>query len=324
VLTDHVGSAALPFFTIAATVMSDAPHSHERRETRIVYVAALFALTLWGGTPIANKIAVAEIDPATAGLLRSAVAGLLCALLAWGLKLPFPRTGRHRTLLLTSGIASFAAWPALLSTGLGLTTANHAALLIATIPIFTGLMAAAVDRIRPGSAWLLGVTIALGGTFLLIASRGGAAAGVGGNVTGDLFIFVGVLACAAGYVAGGKLAPTLGTVATTFWSLAVASILLVPALLWRWPRTDWAAIGLGSWAAVGYMALCSSLLGYLAWFWALGRGGIARISAWQLGQPVLTVILAALLLGERLTLPLVAAGLAVLGGTALTQLRASR
>jgi drug/metabolite transporter (DMT)-like permease len=304
--------------------MSDATHRHERREARVVYAVALFALLLWAGTPIANKIAVGEIDPATAGLLRSALAGGLCALLALSLKLPFPRTGPQRALLLISGIASFAAWPALLSAGLGLTTANHAALLIATIPIFTGLMAAAVDRVRPGVAWLLGVTIALGGTFLLIGSRSVAASAANGNVAGDLLIFVGVVACAAGYVAGGKLAPAIGTFATTFWSLGVTSILLVPAIVWRWPRTDWTAVGLGSWAAVGYMAICSSLLGYLAWFWALGRGGIARISAWQLGQPVLTVVLAALLLGERLTLPLVAAGVAVLGGTALTQIRSRR
>jgi drug/metabolite transporter (DMT)-like permease len=143
-------------------------------------------------------------------------------------------------------------------------------------------------------------------------------------VAGDILIFCGVLACAAGYVAGGKLAPAIGTFATTFRSLGVTSILLLPAILWRLPRTNWGAVGLGSWAAVGYMAVCSSLLGYLAWFWALGRGGIARISAWQLGQPVLTVALAALLLGERLTWPLAVAGLAVLGGTVLTQVRARR
>jgi drug/metabolite transporter (DMT)-like permease len=304
--------------------MSDPGFLHDRREARVVYAATLFALLLWAGTPIANKIAVGQIDPATAGLLRSAIAGVLCALLARALKLPFPKNRSQRALLLTSGFASFAAWPALLSAGLGLTTANHAALLIATIPVFTGLIAAAVDRSRPGGAWLLGVAIALGGTFVLIGVRGGSASPVDGSVVGDLVIFVGVIACAGGYVAGGKLAPAIGTFATTFWSLGVTSIALVPVILWRWPRTDWAAVGLGSWSAIGYMAICSSLLGYLAWFWALGRGGIARVSAWQLGQPVLTVVLAALLLGERLSASLVVAGVAVLGGTALTQIRARR
>jgi len=64
------------------------------------------------------------------------------------------------------------------------------------------------------------------------------------------------------------------------------------------------------------MALFSSLIGYVAWFWVLGRGGITRISAWQLGQPVLTV--------KRITWLLAIAGVAVLVGTALTQVRPRR
>src|SRR6185369_13396483 len=108
--------------------------SRQRRQMRRVYAAALGTLMLWGATPIANKIAIASIDAATAGMLRSAVAGVVCAALAWRWKLPWPAESSQRALLLISSIASFAAWPLLLSMGLALTTANHAALLIATIP----------------------------------------------------------------------------------------------------------------------------------------------------------------------------------------------
>jgi drug/metabolite transporter (DMT)-like permease len=101
-------------------------------------------------------------------------------------------------------------------------------------------------------------------------------------------------------------------------------VVLVPAVALLWPRTDWSEVSAGAWLAVAYMALFSSLIGYVAWFWALGRGGIARISAWQLGQPVLTVVFSALLLGERVTVSLVVAGAAVLLGTALTQVRPRR
>jgi drug/metabolite transporter (DMT)-like permease len=298
--------------------------SRQRREMRRVYAAALATLMLWGATPIANKIAIASIDAATAGMLRSAVAGLVCAALAWRWKLPWPGAWPQRVLLAISSVASFAAWPLLLSMGLALTTASHAALLIATIPIFTGLMAAVVERVHPTRSWVLGVAIALAGTFVLIAVRTGGTPNVAGSLVGDLVIFVGVIACAAGYVAGGKLAPAIGTVATTFWGLGIATVVLTPVIAWRWHYTAWSVVGVVPWAAIGYMALFSSLLGYLAWFWALGRGGIARISAWQLGQPVVTVVLAAIVLGERLTVSLAIAGIAVLAGTALTQRRARR
>jgi drug/metabolite transporter (DMT)-like permease len=156
---------------------------------------------------------------------------------------------------------------------------------------------------------------------VLIAVRGGAAAAANGSVGGDLVILVGVVASAAGYVAGGKLSPVLGTWATTFWGLASASIVLVPAVALLWPRTDWAAVGQIEWLAILYMALISSLAGYVAWFWALGRGGITRISAWQLGQPVITLVLAVSLLGEVITWQAVVAGAAIFAGTALAQWR---
>jgi drug/metabolite transporter (DMT)-like permease len=294
--------------------------NHWRDRPAAVYAAAVFALVLWAGTPIANKIAVAAIDPATAGLLRSALAGLASLLLAWLWRLPFPAGARQRTLLALSSIGNFVAWPWLLSVGLGFTTANHAALMIATIPVFTGLMAATVDRIRLGFAWFAGVTISLCGTALLIGVRADIGSAAAGSVIGDLIILLGVLACAAGYVAGGKLAPQIGTFPTTFWGLGTANVILVPALALLWARTGWSGVGAGAWLAVAYMALCSSFVGYIAWFWALGRGGITRISSWQLGQPVLTVVAAGVLLGERVTWPLAVAGFAVLIGTALTQL----
>jgi drug/metabolite transporter (DMT)-like permease len=300
------------------------PDARWRDHPAAVYAAAIFSLVLWAGTPIANKISVAAIDPATAGLLRSALAGVASLVLAILLRLPFPFSTQQRVLLALSGVGNFVAWPWLLSLGLGLTTANHAALMIATIPIFTGLMAAAVERIRPSTAWLVGVTISLLGTAFLIGVRADGPSAAAGSVVGDVLILLGVLACAAGYVAGGLLAPQIGTFATTFWGLGSSVAFLAPALALIWGRTDWAAVSSSAWLAVGYMALCSSFVGYIAWFWALGRGGIARMSAWQLGQPVLTIVAAGFLLGERVTWPLVAAGIAVLFGTALTQLAPRR
>ena len=49
------------------------------------------------------------------------------------------------------------------------------------------------------------------------------------------------------------------------------------------------------------------------------RGGIARIAVFQFLQPVLSVIAAAVILGERVTWTIVAAGLLILAGTWIAQ-----
>jgi drug/metabolite transporter (DMT)-like permease len=78
-------------------------------------------------------------------------------------------------------------------------------------------------------------------------------------------------------------------------------------------------LGTVGWLAVAYLALGSSILGYITWYWALARGGIARIAVLQFAQPVATLVLAALILDEPLRLPLALAGAGIILGIAIAQ-----
>ena len=285
------------------------------------YALAALAVLFWGGTPVANKIAVATIDPATTGVLRAILAGPIAILLVFALKLPFPKSSHDRLLLVVSGITSFAIWPTLLSIGISLTTAAHAGLILAQIPIFTGLFAALVNRKWPGFRWWIGSIVAVVGTFFLILYRNGTTA-EDASITGDLVVLAGVIACSIGYIAGGKLSPVIGTWATTFWGIALAAVTLVPVGAILLGRTNWSAVDGISWFAMSYLVILGTIGCYLAWFWALGRGGITRISSWQLAQPVITLILAAILLGELITFPLIAVAGVIVAGAAYTQLPA--
>ena len=288
-----------------------------------VVLAGSGAILLWSGTAIANKIAVVHMDPMTAGVLRSMIAGLIALSIVLATRLPRPGSRAQWGLLLVSGVSSFALWPMLMSLGLGYTTANHTVLIMAVLPALTGLLGSALERRLPSRGWWLGVGIAMAGTVYLIFMRGGGGALLteAGGAVGDLIVFAGTLICAVGYVAGGRLAPVIGTWSTTLWGLSAALVVLVPAFALRIGFTDWASVGTQGWTAIAYMTLLSSLAGYAAWFWALGHGGIARIGSWQFAQPVLSVFLAAALLGEAITLSLVGAAATILLGTALAQRR---
>jgi drug/metabolite transporter (DMT)-like permease len=263
------------------------------------------------------------MDPMTAGVLRSMIAGLIALSIVLATRLPRPGSRAQWGLLLVSGVSSFALWPMLMSLGLGYTTANHTVLIMAVLPALTGLLGSALERRLPSRGWWLGVGIAMAGTVYLIFMRGGGGALLteAGGAVGDLIVFAGTLICAVGYVAGGRLAPVIGTWSTTLWGLSAALVVLVPAFALRIGFTDWASVGTQGWTAIAYMTLLSSLAGYAAWFWALGHGGIARIGSWQFAQPVLSVFLAAALLGEAITLSLVGAAATILLGTALAQRR---
>lgn len=96
--------------------------------------AAVLALLLWSGTTSANKIAVKDIDGLTVGVLRSALASVVALFVVTAMRLKPPTARGQVGLIIRSGVTSFAIWPALLSIGVGWTTAGHAGLVLGLIP----------------------------------------------------------------------------------------------------------------------------------------------------------------------------------------------
>ncbi len=285
----------------------------------VPFVAAVIALLLWSGTAIANKVAVNYIDALSAGVLRSILAGVIATTIAIILRLPFPTTLRDVVILLISGFTSFAVWPALLSVGIEHTTASHAAMIMALIPVFTVLIATFIKGQKPRIGWWAGSSIAMGGAAVLVIARMDSLeqAPYHSSMVGDLIILLGCLACSLGYVAGGKLSRRLGTVATTFWGLATTLVLLIPLFGTLYNRTAWGHIPIEGWLALAWMTLLSSFAGYVLWFFALSRGGIRRIGSLQLAMPMITLVLAVLILDEKLTLVLMLSCAVIITGTYL-------
>ena len=277
--------------------------------------AAVLALAMWSGTAIANKIAVAHMSGLTAGVLRSLLAGVFALTIAIALRLPRPASGRDFLLLIVSGLTSFAIWPSMISVGIERTTATHAAIIMATIPVYTVLIAHLVKRRLPRRGWWLGAAVAFGATIALLTRPGSGIPESQSTVGGDLIILSGCVLCALGYVAGGSLSRRIGSIATTFWGLATALVLLAPAFALLAAETAWPDVPAEGWMAIAWMAVLSSLAGYGLWFYALDKGGIAKIGSLQLAMPVVTVIAAALLLQEVITAEIAAITVIIVCGT---------
>lgn len=286
----------------------------------IVLFAAYGAVVIWGATPLATKVAVADLDPLAVGLLRTLLAGIAALpLILFGRVKP-PKSGRGRAYLAISALGGFVVFPLLFSFGLQLTSAGHAALLLGVLPVLTGLIAALLDRRLPGGRWWFGCAIALAGTALLVGARFDVSL-KDGSMLGDLLVLASAVAASAGYVTGARAARETGTWAVTLWGLVLGSVVLLPVLPFALGAGDVAAAGVLAWGSVLYMALISSILGYAAWYWALGQGGIGRTGLAQFAQPLIGVALAVALLGEAMTWPMVAAAAAILAGVALARMK---
>lgn len=282
---------------------------------------ALFAVLLWSATPLMTKVAVQQMDPLAVALLRTELAALVALPAVFLVRPALPRSTPARLELAVSALGAFVLFPVLLALGLARTGAGHAALIIAAAPVATGLIAALLERRRLAMRWWWGCAVALAGTGLLAAERFGF--GDGDSVlAGDLLVLAGVLCAATGYVTGARAAREIGTWAATLWGLLLGGLALLSLAPVALAPAGFAGAGPIAWAAVGYLALGSSIAAYAAWYWALGRGGIARTGLIQFLQPLVGLGLAVAVLDEAVSVPMVLAGLLILGGVALARGRA--
>ncbi len=283
-------------------------------------IVAGFAVAIWGLTPVATKVAVAAADPLLVGILRMSLAGAIAwpAILLLGLAPP--KTRPLLLLLAISCLCGMIVFPLMFTVGQRLTSASHGALILAAQPIFTGLVAALVERRLPSRAWWLGSAVALSGEIALISGR--SAESGEATLLGDAVILAAGFIASAGYVAGGRLQQSgYKALPATMWSVAIASLVLVPALPFLTTVDALGEIPMLPWLALLQLALGSSLIAYVAWYWSLGVGGIGRVGLMQFFQTPVGVAAALVLLGEPLTIPLVISAVAILAGVFIAQRR---
>jgi drug/metabolite transporter (DMT)-like permease len=282
-----------------------------------VAVAAA-VMVVWGATPIVTRLALDDLGPLVVACLRTVIAGLVAIpLLARG-RHAMPANRRSRKLLIISSATGFVVFPVVYTIGQQRTSALHGVMILAVLPVFTGAYVALVARRVPRPTWLLGCAVAIGGEVVLIGGRGTAAGDA--TLIGDLLVLAAALCVSAGYVAGAMLPPRgVSSVATTLWGVALGSAFLGPLVVALLARDGLPDAGATAWAAVIFLAVVTSILGYVGWYWALDRGGIQRIATFQFLQPISGFILAAIVLGEQVTVPIGVGGALVVGGIVIAQ-----
>jgi drug/metabolite transporter (DMT)-like permease len=281
---------------------------------------------LWGAVGViafsmtlpATRLAVSEIDPVIVGPGRAVVAGLLAAvvLILTRQSLP-PRALWGRLVAVAIGVV--IAFGVLTALALKSVPASHAAVMTGLLPAMTAVMAALRAGERPSRGFWISCALGLGAVLVFAVARGA------GQLHGaDLLLLLAMLLCSWGYAEGAAAARVMGGWQVMCWGLVTAWPFIAPIVILR-VATQGVSAGPAALVAFAYVSLVSSFLGMVAWYRGLAQGGIARIGQLQLAQPVLTLIWAALLLGERVTLGTVAASVAVLASVALTQrMRVSR
>ncbi|GMG81416.1 DMT family transporter [Paralimibaculum aggregatum] len=287
--------------------------------------AMLLALSLlWGGSFLFVGIAVAELPPFTIVALRVGLAALaLWAVLALtGARVP--RSARIWAAFLAMGCLNNAIPFSLIVWGQTQIASGLAAILNATTPIFTVLLAhwlTADERLT--GAKLAGVGLGLAGVAVMVGLD--ALEGLGAAVPAQLAVLAAALSYAAAGIFGRRFrAMGVSPLTTAAGQVTGSALLILPLALWLERPWALAAPSAGTWAAVAALALLSTALAYLLYFRILAAAGATVLLLVTFLIPPSAIAMGWLVLDERLE-PRHAAGLAlILAGLAAIDGRAAR
>jgi drug/metabolite transporter (DMT)-like permease len=283
-------------------------------------LGALLAVIFWGVSFVATKAAVAELPPVSLVFARAGLGALLLlALLARRGELGAPPRATWRPLALM-GFLGVAFHQTLQAYALELTSAVSTGWLIGLTPVWSALLARVTLGERLGAQKVAGLVLGFAGAVVVVArGQAGAAVLALPATRGDLLILLSTLNWAVYTVLAHATLRALGALRATAAAMAIGfGMLVVPWAVaggWR----DFAALSAGVWAAVLFLGVCCSGLGYLLWLGALEKVEASRVAALLFLEPLITLVAGVYLLGETVAASTVAGGLLLLAGVALVQ-----
>jgi drug/metabolite transporter (DMT)-like permease len=275
--------------------------------------AALLVLlcATWGFAQIAVKLGLEGISPLVQAGLRSAIAvPLLLAWCWWRGVAVWVRDGSLWPGLVTGALFAAEFWA--LYQALGLTTAARSTVLLYTAPFWAVLGAHVLvpgDRLTRRK--LAGLGLAFAGLVVAFADRLGAP--FDATVAGDLLaLLAGVLWGATIVAIKATMLTRIAAERTLLYQIGAAGLLLPIGLLLG-ERGVFAPTPL-VWGALLFQAVGVAFVSYAAWFWLVARHKASALAPFLFLTPVFAVIAGALVLGEPITLSLLAALLLIGAG----------
>jgi drug/metabolite transporter (DMT)-like permease len=275
-------------------------------------LAAIATAVFVGATMVATRYVIDQSDPASLALMRYVI-GFLCLLPPFLMGRHWAVRRRDIGVICLLGIGQFGILIALLNFGLQYIGPARAALIFATLPLLTLMLAAAIGQERLTLAKITGVLATIAGLALALGEKAAPAPGVTEPWIGDLAVF-GSTICGA--VCGVLYRPYL----QRYSALGIGAIAMLASVLFLLPMAAlenlfdaWPAFTAGGWLAVLFIGV-SSGAGYYLWLWALQHTTATRVTLFMALSPLTAAVLGFLLLDETLSHRFIAGLAAVIVG----------
>jgi len=284
--------------------------------TKKPLLAALATVLLWAFAFPANKAALPHLSAEQIVALRYVVAcGFYAALFAAG-RFAWPQP-RDLPLIFVLGVLGVTVYQLFFVHGIGRVTAGAAAMLIAAIPVFAGLLARVFLREKLSRLAWCGIGVSLMGVALITMEKD-----IAGEFSGAALLILATLSISVYFVFQKPFFSRYSPLSLTAWTSLAGTL----PLLFHLPAAVEDALqapAVALWSVVA-MGVFSSGIGFVLWLYALSKLPAGTVTSFLFLQPVFVTVMAWFWLAEVPSAQTFTGGAVILFGVALVLLPGNR
>lgn len=268
---------------------------------------------IFGSAFLWIALALRSLSPGVIGFSRVALGAGVLLLFSQARKLP------HRkdwTRIVIAGCLGQAAPALLFAMAEQRISSSLTGMLMSAIPIVTAVLAALVTRHLPTPTRIVGLSIGFIGIGLLSLP---ALRGAGAEVAGVAMVLLAVLGYSSASMIYAPLQQRYGALAVVMWTLAVASVVLLPFGILGLDDSSFELLPVVALVILGVLGTGGARSLMVA---AIGRLGSVRASIIAFLVPIVALVLGVIVLDETVAAVQVAgASIAIMGGYLISRAR---
>lgn len=259
------------------------------------------AMFCWAGNWVVGRAIHEQIPPLTLNFWRWTGSLLLILPVSWlSLREQWPLLVRHWKWVLPMAAIAGAIFQSMVYLGLQSTTALNGALIVALVPVFVVMIAAALLGDRIGGRQGLGILLSLAGAVVIIVRGELSVFRTLAFNPGDLWILAAVPVWSLYTVLLKRWPAGLDRMSFLAAIAVIAAILQFPLYAWEWTTGQHMLVTTESIAAIAYTALFASFLAFVFYNKALERTTPAVAGLFHHLHPAFTALLGMVFLSERM------------------------
>lgn len=280
---------------------------------KLIYLELVLMALFWGGSFTAAKIALQELSPLALITIRFFfVTLLLIPILLYFYKKGHKIEKKDYPKVLLLAILGFNLYFILEVTGIKFTDASKAVLIINLFPLVAVYLSAKMLKERTNLKQKIAMAVALFGAYILVTNMKLDFLLFYKEIIGALLVFAAVISAGFFDVFSKKLLHKYNPLFLLGHSMVLAFFLFMPFYL-IFERDIIITFSQQTLISILYLAITASILCYWILYRAIKVIGVSRVSVFHYLIPVFGVIIAFLILKERITMYTIIGGIIIIG-----------